>query len=314
MIKPTRSYQKVFYSLRPAKQVERRMIIDTFQRLMVNGFSILDYQYTGLGSIYFVDFILFHRYLGIKKLLCAEYVTGIENRMEFNRPYDLVEIEMKSIGSVIPILDRDIKHILWLDYDARLNKDIMSDITLASYSLSTGSVLMITIDVKPPEGRNNPRGFMEYFSEEAGMYFEHHWEEKNFSQSELDSVNYQLVMNAIKDGLSSRSGCNFIQLFNFSYRDSSPMITIGGVIGTEVEKKLVNNCDFSDMDFIRLNDEKIPYDIYVPRLTRKERIYMDKHMPCNDDWLPRKFELNHYEVLRYREIYRYYPLYGELLI
>ena len=60
---PTESYQKVHYELRPAKQVERRMLVDALLGLAVAGFPIQDYQYTGMGSIYFIDFILFHRFL-----------------------------------------------------------------------------------------------------------------------------------------------------------------------------------------------------------------------------------------------------------
>jgi hypothetical protein len=53
MSTPTASYLKVHYELRPAKQVERRMLIDAFQQLAQAGFQIRDYQYTGMGSIYF---------------------------------------------------------------------------------------------------------------------------------------------------------------------------------------------------------------------------------------------------------------------
>jgi len=62
----TESYLKVAYDLRPAKQIERRMFIDGLQRLALAGFDIGDYQYTGFGSIFFVDFILFHNYWACK--------------------------------------------------------------------------------------------------------------------------------------------------------------------------------------------------------------------------------------------------------
>ena len=46
---------KVQYELRSAKQVERRMLIDALQTLSASGFDISQYQYTGFGSVYFVD-------------------------------------------------------------------------------------------------------------------------------------------------------------------------------------------------------------------------------------------------------------------
>ena len=46
----------------PAKQVERRMMIELLQLLSQVGFSINTYQYTGMGSVYYVDFVLFHKH------------------------------------------------------------------------------------------------------------------------------------------------------------------------------------------------------------------------------------------------------------
>src|SRR5438128_8766395 len=142
MTVPTASYLQVFYDLRPAKQVERRMIIDVLQRLASVGFYVRDYQYTGLGSIYFVDFTLFHRLLGLRKLLSVEYDASITNRIRFNQPFGLVEIAMKPVGDVIPTLDEGLKHVLWLDYDRHLDSDLVADTSLAGFRLSPGSVLL----------------------------------------------------------------------------------------------------------------------------------------------------------------------------
>jgi len=65
----TSSSYRVQYDLRPAKQVERRMIIDALQRLSTAGFPITDYQYTGFGAIYFVDFIVDPDFDSSKKVL-----------------------------------------------------------------------------------------------------------------------------------------------------------------------------------------------------------------------------------------------------
>ena len=107
MIAPTESYLKVSYDLRPAKQIERRMFIDALQRLALADVPISQYQYTGLGSIYFVDFVLFHKLLGMESLLSVEHDTKIARRIEFNRPFRQVTVAMKPISEVIPQLSRD---------------------------------------------------------------------------------------------------------------------------------------------------------------------------------------------------------------
>src|SRR5947209_9875151 len=117
MTQISESYRKVPYDLREAKQVERRMIIDALLRLAVAGFSVTDYQYTGMGSVYFVDYSLLHRLLGIHRMLSVEISQAIRRRVEFNRPFGLVETEIAGIGDILPSLSRDRRHIVWLDYD-----------------------------------------------------------------------------------------------------------------------------------------------------------------------------------------------------
>jgi hypothetical protein len=58
------SYEKINYSLRPAKSIERKMLCDAFRRLSAFG-KVENYQYIGFGSTYFSDFSLFHKALGI---------------------------------------------------------------------------------------------------------------------------------------------------------------------------------------------------------------------------------------------------------
>src|SRR5438477_10122475 len=107
---PSESYLTVHYELRPAKQVERRMLVDALLSLSAAGFPIKHYQYTGMGSIYFIDFMLFHRLIGIKSMLSVEYDINIARRVEFNRPFECVATEIAAIGDVIPRLSRDRQH------------------------------------------------------------------------------------------------------------------------------------------------------------------------------------------------------------
>src|SRR5436190_20210322 len=120
----------VQYDLRPAKQVERRMVIDACQLLSLANFPIRDYQYTGFGSFYFVDFILFHKLLGIRDMVSVERDTRIKKRIKYNCPFACVELLMTSSTAVIPTLSQDKKHILWLDYDSVLSANHILDVRL----------------------------------------------------------------------------------------------------------------------------------------------------------------------------------------
>jgi hypothetical protein len=314
MSSPTESYLKVHYELRPSKQVERRMLIDAFQLLAQSGFSIRDYQYTGMGSIYFVDFSLMHRLLGIDRLLSVEYSQKVRKRVHFNKPFNSVDIKIAPIGDVIPTLSPDLMHILWLDYDGVLQNGHLQDAMLATTYLSVGSFLLITVDVEPPDETAKPAGWREWFSEQGGEYFDDAWKVKDFARSLLPRRNIDLLSRAIQAGLAGRQNVEFIPIFNFLYRDGHEMLTIGGIIGGAIERRKINGSALAGTPYYRDDLRKEPCVIKVPRLTKKERQYLDSEMPCPDNWTPDQFELTWDNVNAYRDIYRFCPSYAELLL
>lgn len=314
MTAPSASYLKVAYDLRPAKQIERRMLIDTLQVLLAGGFPIREYQYTGMGSIYFFDFILFHKLLGIRRMVSAEYDLRIKRRVSFNKPFAEIDVVLGPIGDLLPRLDVDLKHLLWLDYDDRLHQTAVADTSFAAAVLPVGSIVLVTVDVEPPKGTATPAAWREYYEEQAGQYFTHGWSDENFALSQLASTNAQILFNAIGAGLAHRRNAHFYPLFNFVYADGHRMLTVGGMIVGDTERRRLEGCDFSNSPFLRFGETDSPFQILPPKLTKKERAILDFHMPSADRWVPREFELSREEVAAYRELYRYYPAYAELLI
>ena len=309
-----KSYRSVNYDLRPAKQVERRMIIDTLQRLASQGLPIRDYQYTGFGSIYFVDFILFHRILGMHRLLSAEGEKSDEDRVMFNRPFDCVKVVMEYARDVIPTLKTDRKHLLWLDYDQKLSQDQLLDIRLASSHLPCSSMLLITVDVEPPDKNGTPAEWQEYFREQGGLFYDSTLTVQDFAADNLPFINRHIVSRAITSGLTDQPGLQFLPLFNFLYADGHQMLTIGGIIGSSKELRMIRKSKLATIHYIRRSFKRKPYQIKVPCLTRKERLYLDLYMPCDEAWTPTEFGLESEELAAYREIYRFFPAYAELVL
>lgn len=310
---PSESYLKVQYELRPAKQVERRMIIDALHKLVFVGFDIEEYKYVGLGSIYFIDFILFHKFLGIKKMISAEFSNSIQKRVHFNKPYDFIEIFYNPIGEIIPTLNKEIQHFLWLDYDYKLDTDIIADVKSAATFLSKGSILVVTVDVEPPENEyEGPENWKDYFEKIAGDYLGI-TQVKDFAKTKLPFHNIHILYKAILDGLSGRD-IDFYPIFNFSYADGHEMITIGGILGAETELRRIQASKISETAYSRMNLNDPPYRIEIPKVTRKERLYLDSHMPCSNNWTPELFEFDQGSIRAYREIYRFFPAFAELLL
>ena len=312
MMAPSKSYKQVFYDLRPGKQVERRMIMDALGRLMNGGIPIRDYQYTGLGSIYFFDFILLYKLIGLRRFLSVEYDTDITKRVAFNKPFEPIQIRMGPIGDVIPDLDSNLRHLLWLDYDDRLTNDMLLDASAAANHLSLGSLMLVTVDVEPPRGAETPEVRAEYVREEAGAFLPFDFSIEWCIGSRYPATNLEIIANAIATGLAAR-GARFLPLFKFVYADGHEMVTLGGMIGDHDLERRIDDCDWSEAWYLRRGVQQDPYRIRVPRLTRRERLLLDQHMPGNPSWRPTAFELSKEELADYREIHRFYPLYGELL-
>lgn len=317
MSAPTHSFRKVNYELRPAKQVERRIFLDALQLLSMDAFPIRDYQYTGMGSVYFVDYVLFHKILGIRRMLSVEFDSAVERRVHFNRPFRLVEVRMGRIGDFIPELSQDLQHILWLDYDSVLDPDQLADIRLAGTYLTCGSIFLVTVDSEPPKRVNEggtPLHWMAHFESIAGDYLEHGLTVDDFALSQLPRLNARIINNALAAGLRGRSA-RFFPLFYFLYADGHhPMLTVGGMIGNDSDGRRLLASGLREAPYFRDELAGDPYEIEVPRVTRKERLALDSAMPCDDTWGPAEFELDSKELAAYREIYRFFPAYAELLL
>jgi hypothetical protein len=310
-----KSYDKVQYEFRSSKQVERRMLLDVLQRLMEVGFPISSYQYTGLGSLWFVDFILFRRYLGIRNMVSIEGSPEIEKRVKFNKPYGNIEIFMGDVADYIPSLSLDRKHILWLDFDYVIRKDALDAIVLGAAQLSAGSLLFVTVDAEPP-GKDDwgTKQWRKYFQKEAGDYLGNIAKDRQFSRSRLVAINASIIKNAIMSGLAGRNDVKFFPLINFVYADGHRMLSVGGMIGTDEDGRKVKTLNKLHLPFLRDSIVEKPYNIRVPLLTRKERLHLDGAMPCRTSWQPSEFEMKPEDIHAYREIYPYFPAYTETLL
>jgi hypothetical protein len=314
-----KSYQKVHYEFRPAKQVERKMLLHAFNSLRDAGYQISRYEYTGLGSIYFIDFVLFHRYLGLTKMTSVEIESDIVKRVKFNCPYKQINLVYDDITTQIARLSRNHRHILWLDFDSILTEELVDAVQLAAAQLTVGSILLVTVDVEPPgrpeDGlkKYNPTVWMRHFETEARGLLWRGACRRDFAREVLPMTNAKILKTAIEEGLQTRDA-KFIDMFSFLYADGHRMLSLGGMIGTDDDERHIKNLDRNELFFLKDDVTNDPFQIRVPLVTRKERLYLDQNMPCRKDWTPDEFEMKAEDIADYRAIYRYYPAYTEMLL
>lgn len=316
---PVGSYQKINYSLRPSKSIERKMLAEAMQRLA--HFERLNrYRYIGFGSTYFSDFKLFHKLLGIRQMVSIEEDLGGQERFKFNRPFSCVRMEFGKSTSVLPRLGWREKNIVWLDYDGIISSDMLNDVSICCSNLLPGSMLIVSInanqdklgDIFPASLRPDKR--LELLKKRVG-------DEKvpiDVTGSELSDwgvakVYRRIILNEIQETLLQRNGprrirINFEQLFNFHYADGAKMLTVGGIFYRDDQKETLEECSFSQLDFVRAGEDA--YLIDPPNLTFREIHHIDRYLPnrigmLNLEGLPQE------DIKKYSEIYRYFPTFSE---
>lgn len=313
-----KSYDKINYSIRPAKCIERKMLCEVFRMLSPFG-EVKKYRYVGFGSPFFTDFYFFHKNLGITNMISIEKNEEDRKRFEFNNPFSCIEIRYGNSKDILPSLKWDIRTILWLDYDSTLTNNTLDDIKFSFSSAEVGSVIFMTVDGMVRDDHNEkiakgerlqqlksnvgklkvPRDISEDFNL-------HGWETaKTFKK---------IIDNEIEETISFRNGGRsqgnkliYKQLFNFNYDDGTRMLTTGGLLCDEGTLANFEQCDLSKLTFISESDE--PYLIEAPKLTLREIKALDQYLPSRYHESP-SFIPDEQKKM-YEKIYNYFPHFSE---
>ena len=308
------SYEKIDYSIRPAKQIERKMLCEVFLCLSEFG-SVKDYRYIGFGSTYFRDFILIHKVLGITNMISIEGDVKNKKRFLFNQPYSCVDIKFGHSNKMLPELIGDVRTILWLDYDYRLDATVLADISWFCTKAISGSVLIITVNAKPDK---HPKDKVsEFIRRVVKTKFPRNIKGKDLTDWGTAQVSRTVIHNHIEEELETRNGgradgskYKYQQLFNFHYEDGAKMLSVGGILFDQGNENKYNACQFDRFSFVRKDKE--PYLIKVPKLTTKEILHLDAQLPERDLEKVTGHSIPMEDIKDYSELYRYFPKFAEV--
>src|SRR5687768_3690430 len=94
------SYSRLDYRLRINKHIERRLVFDVLKDA-TNRIGLASHRYVGLGALWFGDFRLAHRRLGIDEMISFEFASEAP-RSNFNRPYRSITVKEGSTHNELP--------------------------------------------------------------------------------------------------------------------------------------------------------------------------------------------------------------------
>jgi hypothetical protein len=326
------SFNEIDYLVRPSKQIERKIFIEILLKLSEFGYLIHKYTYLGFGSIFYADFILFHKYLHIDDMVCVEKAP-IPSRMDFNKPYEFIKLYLQPISSVIPLIDRSKKYFVWLDYDTVLTPDVFNDLSSIIQILPKESIIFVTVesDLKGLYREYlNPDLISEYdenekkenltvaLQKEIGKYLDSEIKKSDLVPSKIPKIFSIALNNFIDSCVLVQKDLSYIKLINFQYKDSTQLITIGGIIDSKNQKQKLEESNFYDFNLLSSGKEQII--INAPPITIREKNYLEKNIDtlrknCSEkDFSLDIFELDSQVIQTFIQFHRYYPSYYESLI
>ncbi len=325
------SFEKINYIFRPKKQIERKILIELFQQIQNTlDINISEYQYIGLGSIYYYDFILFHKYLNILDMVSLDDKEDY-NRFEFNKPFDFITFKSMSTTDFLSNDDLYKKSFIWFDYDSsliRYNKwnktflnteTIFKDIQIFTNKSKELDLFILTVNIKIQDTLFDSPRFKHAFIDEYDEYLSDQYKKvNNITFEKYPLIIQNIIINIFRNNEQFHP-VKFRKLFSFIYQDGAPMYTIGGMFTKDsISKKITEKDSFFE------TDENKVVNIDVPLLTYYEKMKLDKNISNIKKSLGSLnkgkiiemlgFEMEPSELRSYLDYYRYYPQYYEGII
>ena len=313
------SFDAVNYAIRPNKTVERKIVFAGLTQLS-HVVDLSSYRYIGLGALWFVDFIMAHKLLGIKSMKSIEESDIGYSRAKFNQPLSCIDVIHGETERVIPTLDLgEAPSLVWFDYDKGIGGGAIRDIANLVPACASGSIVIVTISAKKDDLPTKDEDDKEIDAEASLRRIGGDLVPNPLSPKRMQRNNYPALLREIlSTALQSatlRSGRpeSFVKLFDLGYSDGTPMVTVGGIVASpdkvDLVRQLVASSEWRGI---------LPEEISIPPLTVKEKLALDRMMPSPDPPTDAQmsrtgFQLKRDQIDMYHRHYLYYPVFGEFL-
>jgi len=313
------SFDAVNYAIRPNKNVERKLVFSSLHELDRH-IDLSGHKYVGLGSIWFVDFVLAHKILEIGDMVSIESDEIGHRRAQFNCPLSCIQVLRGETSTVLPELDYTSKPaILWLDYDTGISGPVLQDVANVLPKLRPNSIFMVTLSAKRDDlmlggALGEELTPEQALREVAGDLVPAHLPARRLRKTDYPQLIGEIVSNQFESiALKTRGEGSWVQLFDIEYADSTPMVTIGGIVTTPESEGLVRAVAAGET---WRGKQSAP--IALPPITIKEKIALDSLMPSAAAPTPERvhrlgFALKAEQIAAYHRHYRDYPVFGEVV-
>lgn len=285
------------------------MLVEVASRMAPLGPALGDYRYVGMGAIYFVDFMVFHRAFGMTDMVSIEGRPSLVERCAANRPIDCIEVMGREAASVIAELNDGKPTICWMDYDGTLNDDRLDEVTQAIAALAAPSLYVITVHVHPGSEPDRLEEYARRFARRSVPPVDN---PAQLNRARYPRLAYSILNTEIQTAVRERHAADpvaWTQIAHFAYEDGAPMLTVAGVL--HASDAAIDICGFENLDYSSADDRA--FRISVPKLTYRERAQIDRLLP-HGDLSDAPGEVAPESIADYAKIYRHLPFFVDAYI
>jgi len=310
----------IAYDMRPAKQTERRGIVEYLNCARSVGFPLSEYRYLGFGGTKFIDFQLMHKHVGFSSYQSVEQDHDLRARCVFNKPFQALNVYSGPFSDFIAADVFPGNTVFWLDYEMCIGGELLEDLNAAALRAKDGDFFFVSISGELP-----PR--FERSNDRIGIL-------RSRMPSLRDSINRlkpmqltaqafpetagKLLLLMLKSSFAVRlvDGV-FAPSFKVIYKDSTWMVTVGGVFVRNRSRRLSKLNASLRQSLSAMCPEKRDTFYRVPNFnfTQLERILLDKSdVSQRAGYIRRLISLGLSEELlqEYERIARFVPKFSEI--
>lgn len=304
---------RIDYNLRPAKALERHILVDVIALAMRSGPGI-PYGYVGMGSFAFADFILYHRTFGFAEMHSAESVSEHKERCEFNKPFSSIKLNIMKIDAMLDRLAFDRPYVIWLDFDDTLCGEMFDALAIVAQRAQSGTLLCVTLNAHYAKAAERAEFEQEQKDRIGAERFEDIGKEPDVlvgpsAAEALDNLLYNDVSRKALNNFENGDPIQVIRPLLFEYSDGAKMITSIYYLGSDVQCRTFKT--LMEMSQLSAFASSKPYRIKTPILTPRERRFFEKNLDDLEGAVEQvglKFE----QLKDFGSIYRYWPYFAEV--
>lgn len=311
------SFDVVNYSLRPSKSIQRQIVFEAVRMLQAK-LDLERMAYVGFGSIWFSDFLLAHKNLGVENLHSIEADDIGFVRAKYNAPFATVAVHHGISNEILRelVADDELRArpwMVWFDYDYAFDESVRDDVRMLIESAPINSVILITFsgsEMKYGAAPDRPKRLQDLFGSLVPEDLAKRACKDERMQETLADFGLDFMRTVAAE--TSRPG-GFVPAFRLLYKDQSPMVTVGGVLPAKGAAATAG-------DVVRGEQwpAKPSRPIVAPHLTIREASALQALLPCAEslsraDVQALGFDLADAQIESFQDYYRHYPAFAQVL-